>query len=159
MAAPWHLIEEKLEDAFASALLTEYGGTVDGDGLVFGGDFDGWHLFKGFGLQEIVPPYVCVKAVASEPSEPQLETPTGNQQVTLAVSVHGHKNEDTRASHSAMAARVKDFCYASNLVALLTAEAVTDLTIRRTFPGRTERTVEDDYLVTSTELIVKAYPS
>lgn len=159
MAAPWHLIEEKLEDAFAAALLTEYGGTVDSAGLVSGGSLAGWYLFKGFSLLEIVPPYICVKAVSSEPSEPNVETPTGNQTVQLMVSVHGQKNEDTRSAHSAMAARVKDFCYASNLVALLTAETISDLTIRRTFPGMTERTVEDDYLVTSTELRVLAYPS
>lgn len=159
MSAPWHLIEEKVENAFAAALLTEYAGSVDGVGLVTGGDLDGWHLFKGFSLQEIVPPFIQVIATGSEPTEPDVETASGNQTVTLEIEVHGQKNEATRDTHSAMAARVKDFCYASNLVALMTAEAIPDLTVMRTFPQKTQRSVGDDYLITTTELRVKALPS
>ena len=159
MSAPWHLIEEKVEDAFVTALLTEYGGTVDSAGLVTGGDLAAWYLFKGFSLSEIVPPYISVVASNSEPSEKDVATASGNQDVTLTIEVAGHKNEDTRAAHSAMSAKIKDFCYASNLVTLLTDAAITDLTVRFTFPQRTERRIQDDYLVTATELKVKALPS
>lgn len=159
MSAPWHLIEEKVEDAFAAALLTEYSGTVAADGLISGGDLAGWYLYKGNSLLEMVPPRITIVASQSEPSEKDVATASGNQDVTLEIEVHGHKNEDTRAAHSAMAARVKDFCYASNLVTLLNDAAITDLTVRFTFPQRTQRSVQDDYLVTATELKVKALPS
>lgn len=158
MSAPWHLIEEKVEDAFQSALFTEYGGTVS-DNLISGGDFDGFYIYKGMSLAELNLPRLEIMATSSEPSEPEIETPTGNQDVMLTVSVHGHKNEATRAGHSFYAAKLKDFCYASNLKDLLNAAAVTDLTVFRTFPQRTERRVDEDHLTTETQLKIKAMPS
>lgn len=158
MSAPWHMIEEKVEDAFQSALITEYGGAIS-DNLITGGGFDGFYIYKGMSLVELNLPRLEIMATSSEPSEPEIETPTGNQDVMLAVSVHGHKNEATRAGHSAYAAKLKDFCYASNLVTLLNDEAITDLTVFRTFPQRTERRVDEDHLTTETTVKIKAMPS
>ena len=96
MSAPWHLIEEKLEDAMQTALLTEYGGSIDTAGYVTGGSLDGWYIFKGFILYEVVPPFISIVCTSSEPSEPNVETASGNQTVMMTLDVRGHKNEDTR---------------------------------------------------------------
>jgi len=159
MAAPYHLIEEKLEDAFAAALLTEYTGTVDAAGLISGGDLAGFYLFKGFSLLDIVPPYISIVCDESRPSEDGLAEATGNQLVQLRAKVCGHRGDTTRASHSAIAGKIKDFIYASNLEALLNAEAVTDLTVTRTYPQATTRRIEDAQLCTETTVAIKAQPS
>lgn len=160
MAAPWHLIEEKVEDAFAAALLTEYGGTVAPSGLVTGGDFDGYRLLVGFGLDEIVPPYISIIADESEPAESALAIPTGNQNVMVKLRVCSHFGDGaTRSAHSAIAAKVKDFAYADNLAALLVAAGVTDFSVDYTFPQQTRRTVEDSMICTETTVRVRARPS
>ena len=159
MAAPWHMIEEKIEDAFAAALLTEYGGSADAAGLITGGDLDGLRLLVGFSLDDIQPPYISIIADESEPSEVGLAEATGNQNVKVRLKVCGHRGEATRAGHSALAAKMKDFAYASNLETLLNDAAITDLTVTRTYPQNTQRTIEEAMLCTETIISVKAKPS
>lgn len=159
MAAPWHLIEEKLEVAMQTALVTEYGGSIDSSGLITGGDFDGVRILIGFSLDEIEPPYIAVIADESEPAEDSLSIPTGNQSVQVKVRVCGHRGDTTRDLHSALAAKVKDFIYADALPNLLNAAGVTDLTVYRTYPSRTSRRIEDAMLITETTFTAKAMPS
>ena len=159
MSAPYHLIEEKLEDAIKAAILAEYGGTADAAGLVTGGDLAGFTLLTGFCLDEINPPIIAIVADQSEPTEGTLYLATGNQTVTVRLMVVGHFGESTRAGHSAAAARLKDFAYASNIVALLNASAIADLTVTWAFPAGTVRDTDAGTLRTTTTLTIKARPS
>ena len=160
MSAPWHLIEEKAEDAVMSALLTEYGGTRSStSGLISGGSFDGCYMFKGFDLMDIQLPFIGIVCDESEPAESALATPTGNQRVKVTLSFRSQHNDATRAAHSANAARIRDFCYASNLVTLLNAEGVTDFTATYTYPDKATRGVDDGQMVTSIDLMISCKPS
>ena len=160
MAAPWHLIEEKAEDAFVTALLTEYGGTRDtATGLISGGDLDAHYLFKGFDLLDIKTPFVAIVCDESEPAESGLEYATGNQRVKVSIQLQSEHNDATRTAHSAIAAKLRDFCYASNLVALLNAAGVTDFTATYTYPDKATRGVDDGRIITTIDLLISCRPS
>lgn len=160
MAAPYHLIEEKAEQAFAAALLTEYAGTRDSaTGLISGGALDGVYLFRGFDLLDIALPYISIVCDESGPNEEGLEYATGNQVCKITAQVCHQHNDTTRDGHSQIVGYVRDMIYASNLKDLMNAEGITDFTATRIYPGQGSRGVEDGRIITGTELMVKCRPS
>ena len=153
-----HFIEEKVEDAFQSALLTENGGTLTGVDIS-GGTFDGFKIFKGFSLQDIEPPFIAVICAQSGPEDKPAAEFTGNQACTLTIGVYGHKGDTTRAAHAAIVGAVRDFMYASNAVALLNAAGVTEFTVLYVRPLQATREVQFGMLKTTQQLRILCRPS
>lgn len=167
MSAPYHNVEEKLEDAMAAVLLSQTGGTLHGN-LISGGSLDGFSIFKGFSLEDMEFPAVVVAALQSRPHETRIAVATGNQDVTLSVRVIGHKGDatTTRAAHAQAVAAVRDVLYyddqdnpGSGLKTLLNSAGVADLTVIRTFPGACTRGVVGGMIQTEAILEVWAMPS
>lgn len=163
----YHFIEEKVEDALASVLVSESGGSLSGNAIT-GGSLDGFYLYKGFSLDEMNFPAVIVAATASRPNEPRIGAASGNQIVTVRVAVMGHRGDasTTRSGHATASGAVRDILYTDDsvstgtgLAVLLNAAGVSSLTVMRTFPGASTRGVQGGMIVTETSVEVKCYPN
>lgn len=162
-----HFIEEKLEDAFAAALLTEHGGTlvqlgdmpVTDGGTISGGALDGFNLYKGFSLGGVEPPFISTICARSGPEDKPPAAFTGNQACELDIGVLGHKGDTTRTAHASNVGHVRDLMYASNLVDLMNAAGVAALTVLFARPGPAVRDTQFGMLKTSQKLRILCRPS
>jgi len=163
----FHFIEEKVEDALASVILSQTGGNLSGT-LIVGGSLDGFNLYKGFSLEDMDFPAVTVSAVSARPNEPRLDAASGNQLVTVRVQVMGNKGDatTTRSAHASAAGAVRDVLYidddtqtGTGLAVAMNAVGVDSFTVMRTFPGASTRGVQGGMIVTETSVDVKCYPN
>lgn len=163
----FHFIEEKVEDALASVIISQTGGALSGNSIS-GGSLDGFFLYKGFSLEEMDFPALLVTAVSTRPNEPRIDAASGNQMVTVRVQVMGHKGDatTTRSAHAAVAGAVRDVLYidddvelGTGLSVLMNAAGVADLTVMKTFPSASTRGVQGGLIVTETSVDVKCYPN
>lgn len=133
MAAPYHLIESKLEDAMAAMLATAIPANI--------ADLT---VYKGYAGGEITIPALLLTIESAEP-EVVGEDITGNWTCEFTATVVTSSDDTTRAIHEGYAAEIRDVLVGtSGLVALLNAEAITDLTVYRWVPGECRRLVDDD---------------
>ena len=146
MGAPYHSADEKIEDAVAAVLASELATT----GLTVG---------LGMEAVDVAFPFCGIVCAKSEPHERSIETPTGNVDCEVVVSVMTDLHQTTRAQHAAYVAAVRDVLYASNLTELLNAAGVADLTVYRSFPGQTTRAIDQDARRTDCTLLVWCAPS
>lgn len=151
-------IRRNVEDAFASALLTEAAGTLSGN-AISGGTLDGFNIYKGHGLEDFAPPAVTVVCDRSGPHDAPAAAYTGNKDCTLTVTVYGHMGDSTRDGHASAVAQVEDLMSASNLVALLNDEGVADFTAVYARPMSEQESTKNGMMATALVLRVICRPS
>lgn len=154
----YHQCEEKVEDAFAAALLTEYGGTLTGV-AISGGALDGHNIYKGFSIADVAPPMITVICSGCTTREGRGSEGIGNLLCTLQVTVAHHRADTTRAAHAETVAVVRDFAYASNLVALMNAEGVAEFVAQRAYCAGSTRQVQDGMIATTVAVEIMCRPS
>jgi len=143
MAAPYHLIESKVEDAIAAQIADQKSAGLTGV-----------TTFKGLSGSDITVPALLV--VADE-AEPELigETVTGNWRVTVRVTVLSHATDTTRAAHEGFVGQIRDLLVGEHLTfvsTLNTLAPVTDFTAVTWEPGLATRDVTDDGLYRSDQI-------
>ena len=148
MAAPFHLIEEKCEDAVKEWL-------EDND--IGSGKTTDVQLLRGFDTTEQNDQMVGIFADESIPGEHEAGIITGNWKVHITLIVKSHF-KNGRAAHRAIVAAVRDVVFHDNAVSALNASGVTDFHVMDWFPGVCRRSVEDHSFITEQEAEVYCEP-
>ena len=155
MAAPYHLIESKIEDALAAAIATV-------------GTLTALTVYKGNQGEEITLPALLLYVETSEPEIVSGDvgpvglggTVTGNWLCSLMAVVVTSSDDKTRAQHEAYVAELRDILVGTaNLHTLMNNESITDLTVHQWLPGECRRLVDEGQRRTEQDGTVYAQPS
>jgi hypothetical protein len=123
--ATYHKIRRKTEDAIQTFLEA-----YDGAGLT------GYTYYKGANLGALSRQRVEITAGEAEP-ERIADTYTGNWRVTATLAVVSHKDDKTRAQHSAACAEWEDAMMRDDVVATInTAQSANEYKVFQWWPGR-----------------------
>ena len=148
MGAPYNKIKRKVEDAAQTYLEAK-----DGTGLT------GYTYYKGASFGTLARQRVEIMAGEAEP-ERIADTITGNWRVKLTVAVVSHKDDKTRAQHTAACAEWEDASMRDDVVSTInTAEASNDLKLFQWWPGRASDLMNQSELRSEYEVEVYCRPS
>ena len=133
MAAPWHNIEEKAEDAVTAYLETE-------------ATLTGLTVFKGFSGSNVTVPSLEVFAESAIPEVWADDSLSGNWDVEITTRIRSNLSATTRAAHAGFVAQVRDVLMqnGSAVVAGIETKATADFTAQIWTPGEAVRLVDDD---------------
>jgi hypothetical protein len=138
MAAPFHSIKRKAEDAVAAII----------NSLKVTGQLAGVTAFKGFSGSALTVPRYEVVATEAE-AEVVGATVTGNMTVTVTVTMISQADDTTRATHQANAAAIEDILMRDDVAAQLNSASVTEFKAFSWYPVRSVDSVVDDTLRTA----------
>ena len=135
MAAPYNLIEEKVEDAFSSMLGTAVTGATKIKGLV-----EDPGVFPAL----VIMADNARSAMDADPNG-------GNWIVDVKLSVLTEMNDSTRAAHSMIVGLLRDKIMTDDLIANLNAAGVTEFVADAWTLGPCQRGMQDGMRATTTQ--------
>ena len=150
MAAPWHNIEEKAEDAVVAYIASE-------------ATLTGLTVFKGFSGSNVTVPSLEVFAESAIPEVFGGDDLTGNWEVEIITRIRTNMDSTTRAAHAGFVAQVRDVLMqnGSAVVAGIETKGASDFTAQIWTPGEAVRLTDEDREERITEQVwtLKCRPS
>lgn len=145
MSAPYHLIEEKAEDALLYVINANKSTNLNGV-----------QILKGFEVTDEALPQLRIEAYQSEPADPDCAIDTANWLVAVRCIVKSHYST-TRTTHSAYVGRVRDIIFLDDMVAELNGASITDFHCDDFIIGRCTRDVDQECFVTTQEVVMRCF--